>query len=214
MRRLSFLICVTGLLFICVGLVAQTTSIKPVSFVGTTKFKPGKASSGPVKEIVEGPEVDETFDIPGISGNNSPARLPSNFVPRPAGNPIGSGSFRGFNGLDQLLQAIAATGFPNGNNGQLEPPDQGLAVGNGFVLETINNAIAIFDTQGKLFGFESMSAFFGLLPTFMVQNNQAVPPFGPFLSDPRAYYDSVNGHFLVTELEIAKSRKGMHKFLH
>jgi len=92
MRRLSFLICVTGLLFICVGLVAQTTSIKPVSFVGTTKFKPGKASSGPVKEIVEGPEVDETFDIPGISGNNSPARLPSNFVPRPAGNPIGSRS--------------------------------------------------------------------------------------------------------------------------
>jgi hypothetical protein len=102
------------------------------------------------------------------------------------------------------LQAIAPTGFPNGNNGQLEPPDQGLAVGNGFVLETINNAIAIFDTQGNLFGFESMSAFFGLLPTFTVQNGQAIPPFGPLLSDPRAYYDSVNGHFLVTELEIAK----------
>jgi hypothetical protein len=204
MRRLPFSICVTVLLFVAVGLAAQTTSIKPVSFVGTTKFKPGKAHSTPVNEIVEGPEVDETFDIPGISGNNSPARLPSNFVPRPAGNPIGSGSFRGFSGLDQLLQAIAPTGFPNGDNGQLEPPDQGLAVGNGFILETVNNAIAIFDTQGNLFGFESMSAFFGLLPTFMVQNDQAVPPFGPFLSDPRAYYDSVNGHFFVTELEIAK----------
>src|SRR4029078_3161038 len=129
---------------------------------------------------------------------------PSNFVPRPAGNPIGCGTFLGFNGLDQLLEAIAPTGFPHGNNGQLAPPDQGLAVGNGFVVETINNAIAIFDTQGNLFGFESMSAFFGLLPTFMVQNGQVAPPFGPFLSDPRAHYDSVNGHFFVTELAIAK----------
>jgi len=202
-RKLSLLSSVTLLLF-CGGLLAQTTSITPVSFVGTTKFKPGKGSGRPLNQIVEGPEVDETFDIPGISGNNSPARLPSNFVPRPAGNPIGSGTFLGFNGLDQLLQAIAPTGFPNGNNGQLEPPDQGLAVGNGFVVETINNAIAIFDTQGNLFGFESMSAFFGLLPTFMVQNGQVAPPFGPFLSDPRAHYDSVNGHFFVTELAIAK----------
>jgi hypothetical protein len=156
-----------------------------------------------LNQIVEEPEVDVTFDIPGITGNNSPARLPANFVPRPAGNPIGSGTFVGFNGLDQLLQAIAPTGFTNGQNGQLEPPDQGLAVGNGFVIEVINNALAIFDTQGNLFGLESMSAFFGLLPTFMVQNGQAVPPFGPFLSDPRAYYDSVNGHFFVTELEVS-----------
>ena len=203
MRKFSFSISVTTvlLLFSC-GLLAQSTSIKSVSFVRTTKFKAGKASGTPLNKIIQGPEVDVTFDIPGISGNNSPARLPANFVPRPAGNSIGSGSFLGFKGLDQFLQAIAPTGFANGDNGQLEPPDQGLAVGNGFVLEPINNAIAIFDTKGNLFGFEAMSAFFGLLPTFTVQNGQAVPPFGPFLSDPRAYYDSVNGHFFVTELEI------------
>ena len=204
MRRFFFFSTVTMLLLGCGGLLAQTISTKPVSFVGTTKFKAGKVAGTPLNVIVEGLEVDETFDIPGISGNNSPARLPANFVPRPAGSPFGTGSFLGFKGLDQLLQAIAPTGFPNGDNGQLEPPDQGLAVGNGFVLELVNNALAIFDTQGTLFGFESMSAFFGLLPTFMVQNGQVAPPFGPFLSDPRAYYDSVNGHFFVTELEIAK----------
>lgn len=203
MRKLAFPIFVTTvLLFLCCGLFAQSTSIKPVTFVGTTKFKAGKASGTPLNKIVQGPDVDVSFDIPGVSGNNSPARVPANFVPRPAGNPIGSGSFLGFNGLDQFLQAIAFTGFPNGNNGQLEPPDQGLAVGNGFVLEPINNAIGIYDTSGTFFGWEAMSAFFGLLPTFMVQNNQVAPPFGPFLSDPRAYYDSVNGHFFVTELEI------------
>jgi hypothetical protein len=203
MRKAFFPISVaTVLLLLCGAMLAQSTSIKPVTFVGTTKFKAGKASGTPLNKIVQGPEVDVTFDIPGISGNNSPARLPANFVPRPAGNPIGSGTFLGFKGLDQLLQAIAPTDFANGDNGQLEPPDQGLAVGNGFVLEPVNNAIGIYDTSGNLLALEAMSAFFNLLPTFMVQNNQVAPPFGPFLSDPRAYYDSVNGHFFVTELEI------------
>lgn len=203
MRKLSFSIFVTAvLLLMCCAMFAQSTSLKPVTFVGTTKFKAGKASGTPLNKIVQGPDVDVTFDIPGISGNNSPARLPANFVPRPAGNAIGSGSFLGFKGLDQLLQAIAPTFVANGDNGQLEPPDQGLAVGNGFVLEPVNNAIGFYDTNGTFFGLEAMSAFFGLGPTFTVQNGQAVPPFGPFLSDPRAYYDSVNGHFFVTELEI------------
>jgi hypothetical protein len=203
MRKLSFPIFVMSVLFLfCSVTFAQSTSIKRVTLVGTTKFKAGKASGTPLNKIVQGPDVDVSFDIPGISGNNSPARLPANFVPRPAGNAIGSGTFLGFKGLDQLLQAIAPTGVANGDNGQLEPPDQGLAVGNGFVLEPVNNAIGIYDTSGNFFGFEAMSAFFGVGPTFTVQNGQVAPPFGPFLSDPRAYYDSVNGHFFVTELEI------------
>src|SRR5215472_19380073 len=191
---LRFVLCIV---LAASGLFAQSTSTKVASFLGTTKFKPGKAASSPVNKIVEGPDADVSFDIPGISGNNSPARVPANFVPRPAGNPFASASFLGFKGLDQFLQAIAFTGVANTFNGQLEPPDQGLAVGNGFVLEPINNAIGFYDTAGDFFGFEAMSAFFGLPPTFTVQNGQAVPPFGPFLSDPRAYYDSVNGHFFV-----------------
>src|SRR5581483_8280116 len=94
MRKLASPILVTAiLLLLCCGLFAQSTSIKPLTFVGTTKFKAGKASGVPLNNIVQGPDVDVTFDIPGISGNNSPARVPANFVPRPAGNPIGSGSF-------------------------------------------------------------------------------------------------------------------------
>jgi hypothetical protein len=194
---------VIGMLLTASGLFAQaSTSTKNVSFVGVTKFSPGKSASSPVNKTVLGPDVDVTFDIPGISGNNSPARLPANFVPRPAGNTFASATFTGFVGLDQFQQAIAPTGFQGGNNGQLEPPDQGLAVGNGFVVEPINNAIAFFDTTGHSFGFEALSAFFGLKPTFFVKNGQVVPPFGPFLSDPKAYFDSTNGHFIVTELEI------------
>jgi hypothetical protein len=183
--------------------VAQTsTSTKRVSFLGTTKFSPGPSAGVPVNKVILGPDVDVTFDIPGVSGNNSPARLPANFVPRPAGNAFATATFNGFVGLDEFQQATAPTGFPGAQNGQLEPPDQGLAAGNGFVIEPINNAIAFFDTAGHSFGHEALSAFFGLNPTFFVKNGQIAPPFGPFLSDPRAYFDSNNGHFIVTELEI------------
>ncbi len=203
MRKLYFPSCIVILLLLSVsGVLGQNTSQKVVSFVGTSKFSPGKPASAPANRTVLGPDVDVTFDIPGISGNNSPARLPANFVPRPGGNPIGSGTFSGFVGLDQFQQAIAFTGFAGGDNGQLEPPDQGLAVGNGFVVEPINNAIEVFDTHGNSFGFEALSAFFGLAPTFFVNNGQVVGPFGLFLSDPRAYFDATNGRFIITELEI------------
>jgi len=203
MSRFHYVVCaVIGMLLSASGLFAQASaSTKTLKFVGTTKFSPGKPGGAPANRTVRGLDEDVTFDISGISGNNSPARLPANFVPRPAGNNFASGTFNGFVGLDQFLQAIAPTGFPGGENGQLEPPDQGLAVGNGFVLEPINNAIAFYDTAGHSFGLEALSALFGLNPTFITENGQIVA-FGPFLSDPRAYFDSTNGHFIVTELEI------------
>jgi len=204
MRKLYFCPFVVISLMLASGaLFAQVnTSTKALSFVGTTRFNPGKPADVPINQVVQGPDVDVSFDIPGISGNNSPARLPADFVPRPVGNSFASATFNGFKGLDQFSQAVAPTGFAGGDNGQLEPPDQGLAVGNGFVLEPINNAIDIFDTTGHSFGFEALSLFFGLTPTFFVKNGQIVGPFGPFLSDPRAYFDATNHHFIVTELEI------------
>ena len=204
MRKLYFCPFVAiSLMLVSGALSAQvSTSTKVLSFVGAKRFNPGKPGDAPINQVVQSPDVDESFDIPGISGNNSPARLPANFVPRPAGNSFASATFNGFKGLDQFLQAVAPTGFPGGNNGQLEPPDQGLAVGNGFVLEPINNAIEIFDTTGHSFGFEALSLFFGLPPTFVVNNNGQIESFGPFLSDPRAYFDATNHHFIVTELEI------------
>src|SRR4051794_10275687 len=36
----------------------------------------------------------------------------------------------------------------NGNQFSFEPPDQGLCVGNGYVLETVNTVLRVFDTAG------------------------------------------------------------------
>jgi hypothetical protein len=143
------------------------------------------------------------FDIPGVSGNNRPARLPAAGVPRPTGNSIGSGSFFGFPGLTQFDQAVAPTGAANGFNFEVEPPDQGLAVGNGFVVEAINDAIAFFQTNGNFLGFEALNVLYNLPPAATIDlTTGQILSFGPFLSDPRVYYDSTNGFFIVSVIEI------------
>ena len=74
-----------------------------------------------------------------------------------------------------------------GNTFATEPPDQGLCAGNGFVMESINNAIRVYDTNGNaLTGVTSHHTFYGYPPAF----NQATGDVGPFISDPYCYFDS------------------------
>src|SRR5579863_6023281 len=112
----------------------HASSVNRVTFMGTHLLT--KASSGgtlaPGFLISQGNDANVGFEIPGVSGNNSPARERAAGVPTPAGIPFGTGAFFPLPGLTQFDQAVAFTGQANGSNGQLEPPDQGLAVGNGF----------------------------------------------------------------------------------
>src|SRR5258708_9887129 len=57
-------------------------------------------------------------------------------------NPTLSTHFQGLNFHDQR--------FANGGNQfTVEPPDQGMCAGNGFVLESVNDVLRVFDTAGK-----------------------------------------------------------------
>ncbi len=64
-----------------------------------------------------------------------------------------------FNGLNHRDQRLA-----NGGNNQcsLEPPDQGLCVGNGYVVEAVNSVIRVWNTSGSaLTGVQDLNTFFG-----------------------------------------------------
>jgi hypothetical protein len=91
--------------------------------------------------------------------------------------------FRGFNGLSHLDQRLAR----NGNQFSTEPPDQGLAVGNGFVLEAVNSALNVYDTNGvqQLLRPVALSEFFRLPPGV----NRTTGVFGVFPGDPSAAFD-------------------------
>ena len=77
----------------------------------------------------------------------------------------------------------------NSNQFSVEPPDQGLCAGNGFVLETVNDVLRIYDSSGNaLTGPIDLNSFYGYPPAI----NRRVSPlqFGPSITDPSCYYDS------------------------
>jgi hypothetical protein len=203
-RALFFLgVC---LLLTAAPALAQThpTSTSSVMFLGTAHLKSGAAPQKPATTFLRKDiEVDKSFDIPGANGNNSPARVKAAHVPTPSGNSIVSGSFFGFGGLTEFDQAFLVFAGTNGVNGELEPPDQALAVGNGFVLEAVNDAIAAYDTSGHILAAEALNPFFEQAPEATIDPaTGAILSFGPFISDPRILFDASTGRFFVSVVEI------------
>jgi len=110
---------------------------------------------------------------------------------------LGAGAnFFGFDGLSHYDQRFAGTGVYTNTQFSTEPPDQALAVGNGYVLEAVNAALAVYKTDGTVVAAPMpVNQFFGLAPAIIRSNLT----FGPSLSDPRAYYDAPSRRFFVEE---------------
>ncbi|MEK6207421.1 MAG: hypothetical protein AABM32_07250 [Chloroflexota bacterium] len=88
-------------------------------------------------------------------------------------------NFQGLNHRDQRT----ANG---GNQFSLEPPDQGLCVGNGYVLETVNDVLRFWSTAGAaLTGVIDQNTFYG----YPAQFNRTTGAQGPFITDPSCLYD-------------------------
>jgi hypothetical protein len=89
----------------------------------------------------------------------------------------------GFTGLSNVDQANVNQGF------SVEPPDQALCVGNGFVFEGVNDAFAVYAENGRLLaGPAQANAFYGV-------------DFSLNVSDPRCIYDSASNRWFVTMTE-------------
>jgi len=166
-------------------------------FRGTTSLVGSApvAAQGQGPETHTGPEFDAGFEKLS-KGAVSPARVPSDHVPRPADSArAGFRANAGFDGLTHFEQRNAS----GGNQFSSEPPDQALAVGNGFVLEAVNTAIRVRRADGGV-----ASATLGLNEFFKlpVAINRTTGVFGPFTSDPKAYYDLDTNRWFVTLLEI------------
>ncbi len=121
--------------------------------------------------------------------------------PAPAGFPVvnSPGAATGFNGLSHADQRTAGTGIYVNTQFSLEPPDQGLCVGNGFVVEPINTAFAVYDTHGNaVTGVNALSQFYLRSPLV----NRTTGVTGDFISDPKCYFDPVGKRFIQTVLEV------------
>ncbi len=175
-----------------------TTTIKPIGSVdvralaahaGTVPYRPALRNS-PAQRAWRAREADRA--------EASPLRAPAQLQPpRVPGVPIvAADNARGFEGLD-----IRDTVFTNGF--EVEPPDQGLCggrfQGTTYLFESVNLAVALFDSDGdQATPPLDLNTFFGQAPVF----DPATGQYGPFLSDPRCYFDPDTGHWYHTVLRI------------
>ncbi len=140
-----------------------------------------------------------TFGPGGYDPETDPADAALVGAPKTAASPLAAApaSIFGFDGLSHYDQRFAGTGIYTNTQFSEEPPDQAFAVGNGFVVEAINNAIAVYKTDGTLASTPvPMYQFLGLQPEY----NRTTGVYGSVsLSDPRAYYDPTSKRFFVEE---------------
>jgi hypothetical protein len=104
---------------------------------------------------------------------------------------------RSFEGLNHFDQRTAN----NGNQFSIVPPDQGLCVGNGFVLESTNDVLQIFDTRGNaLTPVTDLNSFYGYPPA--IDRTNII--FGPEPTDPSCLFDAATDRFfhVVLTLEV------------
>ncbi|AHX12833.1 hypothetical protein CH75_05675 [Dyella jiangningensis] len=88
----------------------------------------------------------------------------------------------GFDGLNFHDQRYAN----GGNQFSVEPPDQGLCAGNGFVMESVNDVLAIYSSAGnKLVGPVDLNTFYN----YPAAINRSTGAYGPSITDPSCYYD-------------------------
>lgn len=111
----------------------------------------------------------------------------------------GAGVVLGFDGLTLRNQRLAN----GGNQFTVEPPDQGLCVGNGFVLESVNDVLRVWDTNGNaLTGVIDLNTFY----RYPAAINRTTGAFGPSITDPSCVYDAATQRWFHVVLTL--DRKG------
>ena len=176
---------------------AQTTvgtvTLGASETVGTTSISglSPAVSSSTVSSATMKPRVQPLPDLVAARRGLTPLGIASTAVlsvPTHKPNPVRRGGNKiGFAGLTTVDTA-------NTNGFVTTPPDQGLCVGNGYVLEVINLVLAVYSKTGKqLTAPVSANSFFGADPTVT------------FLSDPRCYYDRPTQRWFVSMTNVINS---------
>ena len=119
----------------------------------------------------------------------------------------------GFEGLNLYQQRYAR----GGNQFTVEPPDQALCVGNGYVVEAVNDVLNVFSASTgasvlpdntatnivatfprNVNHAVDLNSFYGYAPAI----NRTTGVRGPFVTDPSCLYDSATQRFFVVVLTI------------
>ncbi|HEX9993363.1 MAG TPA: hypothetical protein VGB14_10585 [Acidimicrobiales bacterium] len=138
---------------------------------------------------------------PATARSTAPGELPVPVAPATRVSRQRPGLSESFEGIN-LYQERYVTN--NGNQFSWEPPDQGLCVGNGYVLETVNSALRVYDTNGNPASQPiSLNTFYG----YPAAINRTTGKFGPQLVDPSCFYDDLYDRWVHVVLTLEADRR-------
>jgi hypothetical protein len=131
--------------------------------------------------------------------SNKPSHVPSKNVPRPAGFAVAADpTAKRAEGLDFRDSRMGN----NGNSFSLEPPDQALCVGTTEVIEGVNNVFATYSKAGQQTSAPQSYDPFWNNGTPEIDRTKNPVVYGPFVSDPKCYWDPGMQRFFMTELQL------------
>ena len=183
----------------------QLTRIGSASLAGAAAAS--DVSTDPTSEIDSALDADANDDatnaasttvdrslIGAVTGHGT-AISPSK---RAKSNPELGTHWQGLNFHDQR--------FANGGNQfSVEPPDQALCAGNGYLFEAVNDVAQVYDTTGHalLNGGTAvdLNTFFGYAPA-VVRSGPHAGQRGPSVTDPICLYDASTDRFFFTVLTL------------
>jgi hypothetical protein len=204
MRRAVVAATGAAALALCVSAPAQAAgTTAPIKKLGTVDVRAAAAAAkhAPYRPAARNyPAAEQFAELEERRfGEESALRkaAPKLKPPNIAGQKITNNEINtGFEGLD-IRDTVFSQGF------EVEPPDQGLCGGKfgstTFLWEEVNLAIGLFDTnQGQYTppGL-GLNVLYGVGPAFDPNTGE----FGPFLSDPKCYFDTDTGHWFHSVLE-------------
>jgi hypothetical protein len=175
--------------------------VRQIQLSGTTQIQNTTIGS----PGIHFPEVDSALagdddddlgiDLPGPSGSDGAAKT---LINRSIAS--GSGNGRETRGHDwandnpQLLSSFEGLNFfqqrfaNNGNQFSVTPPDQSLCVGNGFVLESVNDVLAVYTTSSPVpLRVTDLNTFYHY-PAAIDRTANPLK-FGPSITDPTCHFD-------------------------
>jgi hypothetical protein len=185
-------------------LLTATALLMPVLTYGGTKAQPTEAPSVTAKvlNLYSLPTREAATEVQISSGPRKLPLLPlgrSKSSPKnaPAASPLASSSvvpniaLPAFNGMADSTTICPPFGC--------QPPDMAIAASSKYVLQGVNTSYALYSTSGALLaGPINAQNFFGIPDPAPF----GCDPTGPFVSDPRAFYDPNTGRFWVALLQL------------
>jgi hypothetical protein len=181
------------------GTAGAAPGVRQIPAGGTSQFRPGGTGTGEIQfpEFPGAREGDEGAPDPDVANVHDRRMSRGHGVGVPAAPRTIQQATLGtsFNGLNFRDQRTAN----GGNQFSVEPPDQGLCVGNGFVVEAVNTVLRVFDTSGSpLTGVVDLNTFFG----YPAQFNRTTGLQGPFVTDPSCLFDQATQRWYLVILTL------------